>query len=253
MLAREFPQHPATRATLLAARDDASEEVRLRAAMALGEEGRETLLDLVGRAGSDDACAARAVEALGEHLPAEAAEASLRRALGGAGRPLTAQACLLALGRRARPETEGLLLEALRREDPAVSVAAARALGQSGTVAAVVPLRQAAERGGDLQRAARQAVAGIQARLAGAEPGQLSLAGGEAGALSLADGEPGRLSLADEGVIPSPDPRGTRVALDNGLSRRALSGDASGSASAPREGPGEGQEARQGTRQGVRS
>ncbi len=74
---------------------------------------------------------------------------------------------------------------------------------------AVAPLREAAERSGDLRRAARQAIAEIQARLAGAEPGQLSLAGGEAGALSLADGEPGRLTLADgepgqdrEPVIP---------------------------------------------------
>jgi hypothetical protein len=88
------------------------------------------------------------------------------------------------------------MLEALRSEDPPVSVAAAQALGRVGTVAAVVPLREAAEQGGDLRRAARQAIAEIQARLAGAEPGQLSLAGGEAGALSLADGEPGRLTLA---------------------------------------------------------
>ena len=55
------PRAPA----LLAAREDASEEVRLRAAMALGDEGRETLVDLVTRAGTDDACAARAISALG--------------------------------------------------------------------------------------------------------------------------------------------------------------------------------------------
>jgi len=62
---------------------------------------------------------------------------------------------------------------------------------------------QSVERGGDLQRAGRQAIAEIQARLAGAEPGQLSLAGGEAGALSLADGEPGRLTLTDEEPAPA--------------------------------------------------
>ena len=198
MLSREFRQHPATRATLLAAREDASEEVRLRAAMALGEEGRETLIDLVGRAGTDDACAARAIGALGESLPEGLAQTTLRRALGGAGRPSTAQACLEALGRLGRPDAEGLLLQALRREEPPVSVAAARALGRAGTVTAVVPLREAAERSGDLRRPARQAIAEIQARLAGAAPGQLSLAGGAAGALSIADGEPGRLTLADE-------------------------------------------------------
>ena len=41
-------------------------------------------------------------------------------------------------------------------------------------------------------------------------------------------------------VIPSPDPRGTRVALSNDPSCRALPRDAVGSASAPREGSGEG-------------
>ena len=91
-----------------------------------------------------------------------------------------------------------------------MSVAAARALGRVGTVAAVAPLREAAERRGDLRSAARQAIAEIQARLAGAEPGQLSLAGGEAGALSLADGEPGRLTLAEEHSSSRGAPSGPR-------------------------------------------
>ena len=215
-LAREFLPHPVTRATLLAAREDASEEVRLRAAMALGEEGRETLLDLVGRAGTGDACAARAIEALGERLPEGLGEATLRRALGGAGRPSTAQACLEALGRLGRAEAEGLMVEALRSRDPQVQAAAARALGRAGTVAAVAALREAMPPHGDLLRSVgRQAIAEIQARLAGAEPGQLSLAGGEAGALSLADGEPGRLSLAEEAVIPE-DSRGPVIPRDSG-------------------------------------
>ena len=126
---------------------------------------------------------------------------------------MTARACLEALGQRGRPEAEGLLLEALRSEDAPVSVAAAQALGRAGTVTAVAPLREAAERSADLRRAARQAIAEIQARLAGAEPGQLSLADGEAGALSLADGEPGRLSLADEAVVP----RDSRACHSEGL------------------------------------
>ena len=196
-LSREFPKHPGTRGALLAARGDSSEEVRLRAGIALREDGRETLADLVRRAGTGDACTARALGALGEHLSEELAVETLRRALGGAGRPLTAQACLEALGRPGRTDHEGLLLEALASDAAEVAVAAARALGQAGTVAAVVPLREAAGRGGEHRRAARQAIAEIQARLTGAEPGQLTLAGGEAGALSLADGEPGRLSLAE--------------------------------------------------------
>ena len=215
MLSREFPHHAATREALLAAREDASEEVRLRAASFLGEEGRQTLVDLVERAGTDDSCAARAIAALGDRLPAERAEAALRRALGGPGRPQTAQACLEALGRLGRPEHEGLLLEALRSDDLPVSIAAARALGRAGTVAAVAPLREATSPGlpGELRSAARQAIAEIQARLTGAEPGQLSLAGGEAGALSLADGEPGRLSLAEGDCHPE-EPRPGRATRD---------------------------------------
>jgi hypothetical protein len=205
-LAREFYAHPATREALLAAREDASDEVRLRAASFLGEEGRETLLGLVERTGTDDSCAARAIAELGDRLPAERVEAALRRALAGAGRSQTALACLQALALRGRAGAEGLMLEALRGEGGPVAVAAARALGRAGTVAAVPALREAAEAGGDMRRAARQAIAEIQARLTGAEPGQLSLAGGEAGALSLADeaGAPGRLSLAEdaEGAVP---------------------------------------------------
>jgi hypothetical protein len=201
VLAREFPRHPATRDALLAACRDPSEEVRLRAGIALREDGRQTLLDLVSGAGVADSCAARAVEALRSEVPAEKAEEALLRALAGAGRPLTAKACLETLALLGRTEAEGLMLEALRSSDATISLAAARALGKAGTVAAVPALRGAAQAGGDMRRAARQAVAEIQARLSGAAPGQLSLAGAEAGALSLADtaGAPGRLTLV-EGV-----------------------------------------------------
>ena len=107
------------------------------------------------------------------------------------------------------------MIEALRSEDPQVQVAAARALGRAGTVAAVAALREAMPPHGDLLRSVgRQAIAEIQARLAGAEPGQLSLAGGEAGALSLADGEPGRLSLADDGSRRVSAPLGVDVEPD---------------------------------------
>ncbi len=231
MLAREFPSHPATREALLAAREDASEEVRLRAAMALGEEGRETLLDLVQRTGTDDSCAARAIAALGDRLPAARAEAALRRALGGAGRPQTAQSCLAALALLGRTEAEGLILDALRSEDGQVAVAAAKALGRVGTVAAVAALREAGEAGGEMRRAARQSIAEIQARLTGAEPGQLSLAGGEAGALSLADetAEPGRLSLAGEEPEEARHPEEHRSSRDGGEAQSVVSG-------SPREG-----------------
>jgi hypothetical protein len=213
LLVREFPDHPATRETLLAVRDDPSPEVRLRAAMALGEEGRDTLLSLVSGEDLPDAVTARAVAALGGRLPAELAGATLRRALGQSGGAETAVACIDAVGALGLVEHEGLAIEALRSDDPKVRAAAARALGRVGTVVAVTALHEATEPRGELPRSvARQAIAEIQSRLSGAAPGQLSLSGAEAGALSIADGEPGQLSLAedeagDEGARGIPRPR----------------------------------------------
>jgi len=205
-LSREFPDHPATRQAQLAARDDPSPEVRLRAAIALDEEGRKTLLALVAGSGASDACVARAIGALGSRLPGELAEATLRRALAGSGRPRTARACLEALVPLRGAAAQGLMAAALRHGQEQVAQAAAQALGRAGTVEAVAELRAAAKRGRDLARASRQAIAEIQSRLTGAGPGQLSLAAGEAGALSLADGEPGRLSLIEDKTTPAPTP-----------------------------------------------
>jgi hypothetical protein len=77
-----------------------------------------------------------------------------------------------------------------------------------GTAAAVAPLQNAESRDSETRRAARQAIAEIQARLAvasGAAPGQLSLAAGEAGQLSLAEtDEAGRLSLAETAPVGRP-------------------------------------------------
>jgi len=96
-------------------------------------------------------------------------------------------------------EAEQPLIRALWRDAPGLRVAAAEALGRSASPAAVLPLKQAAERYSDaaFRRAARQAIAEIQGRLPGASPGQLSLAATEAGQLSLADAEAGQLSLAE--------------------------------------------------------
>jgi hypothetical protein len=232
-LVREFPDHPATREALLTARADGSEEVRLRAALALGAEGQACLVDLASGDAVSDSCAARAVDALGEHLdPARAAEV-LSRALRHR-HVATAVACLEALGRwggekavpglakvlgaekgeigaaaaralgaTAADAAEGPLVEALTGGAVELQVAAARALGRVASVSAVPVLRDAAERSRDheLRRAVRQAVAEIQSRLRGAAPGQLSLAEAEGGAgqLSLAEEDAGgRVSLAGE-------------------------------------------------------
>jgi len=197
-LARELPDHPDTRRALLAALKDKSDEVRLRAAMALGEEGHATLRALLANVAADDACAAAALRALGDRLPSGKVKNVLERVLK-TDRKRTAQACLETLGGRGHPGARHLYIEALRYPDLAVMIAAARALGQVGTAADVAVLRQEAETWlpTQLRGAARQAIAEIQSRLSGAGPGQLTLAAGEAGALSLA-GQTGRLSLEPE-------------------------------------------------------
>jgi hypothetical protein len=235
MLLREHGDHPAAREALLAARADPSAEVRLRAGIALGDEGRDLLLELAGAEDTADACAAGAVAALSEQLPHDRTEEILRLALR-ARRTATARACIERLGRGGKatpvamlakvlalepgelgvaaaqalgalglPAAQPALVAALASPAPPVRAAAAAALGRAGDVDAVLPLRQAPARypaDGALKRAVRQAVAEIQSRLAGAAPGQLSLVaeGAEAGRLSLADTggvAAGRLSLAD--------------------------------------------------------
>jgi HEAT repeat protein len=196
-LAREYPNHPATRPALLAARQDEGAEIRLRAALALGEDGRETLLALVRGEQVEDGCAARAVAGLGEQLTEDEAIATLHRALD-SGHSQTAIACLEALSARPSAMTEPALLMAFENAPTEARLAAVRALGRAGSTAAVSDLLAASETGPSaLRAAARQAIAEIQSRLPGAGPGQLTLAAGEAGALTIPDDQPGALSLLD--------------------------------------------------------
>jgi HEAT repeat protein len=228
-LARDFPTDTATRATLRAACDDPSDEVRVRAAIALGPEGRATLLAVAKAEPADDAAAARALAELGPTLPAADTTSILKRALA-AGHAETARACLdtltrqdpggavpvlaqvlarengelaavaaRALGATGQAAAEPSLLAALDRDAPVVRVAAAHALGLTGSVSAVLPLKDLERRSRDdaTRKAAREAVAAIQSRLPGASPGQLSLPPADAGALSVADDETGRLTLDD--------------------------------------------------------
>jgi hypothetical protein len=236
MLLREFPESQATRAAVRTACHDPDAEVRLRAAIALGKEGRPVLLGVAGGEGAADETAASAVAALRHALTLVEAKDLLRNALR-TRRLLAARSCLDVIGRIGGGAAEAipvlsrvLLVEAnelgeaaaaalAATHDPAAEApllraladgpagrrrAAATALGRVGTRDAVQPLREA-ERDSELRAAARQAIAEIHARLAGAEQGQLSLADGEPGRLSLADGEAGRLSLSDE----KPDSRVT--------------------------------------------
>ncbi len=226
-LIREFPDHPATLEALRAACDDPEAEVRLEAAVALGAEKRDVLLQLAHGEGAEDAVTARAVAALEDVLTLEQAESILRDALR-IRRLATAERCLALLGRRGGAEAIAMLARVLAVETPELAVAAARALastgeastsaplltaldhadvevrlaatqglGRVGTAAEVQRLKQVEAEDRALRTAARQAIAEIQSRLAGAEPGQLSLAPGQSGQLSMADEEQGRLSLPE--------------------------------------------------------
>jgi hypothetical protein len=228
MLARQYPEHASTRPALSEALSDPDDTVRLCAATLLAPEGTPVLLELAGGEDTDDACAGQAVTALGVRLPMERALAILIHALR-ARRLLTASACIASLGRSrspdaiptlakvlsreqgslavdaaralasyVRPEAEAALVAALQHPAPAARVAAAEALAASGSVAAVEPLRLAEADHADatFRRAARQAVAAIQARAGSASPGQLTLAEGESGRLSLEDDAAGHVSLA---------------------------------------------------------
>jgi hypothetical protein len=203
LLVLESPGDPRTVQTLHRACSDSSPKVRLWAAIELGAEGRDVLLELA-ESEEEDASSAQAISALGPELPFETTRAILVQALRGR-HVQTARACLEALGRSGTPvAAEELLIQALQHETAEVQLAAANGLGRLGSAAAVLPLEEAAESFShhpELVRATRQAIAEIQSRLPGASPGQLSLAAAETGQLSLAPTESGELSLA-------PDPAG---------------------------------------------
>ena len=227
VLVANYPDHPATREALLGVLDDPDPEVRLRAAIGLGPDGRNVLRALAADERADDETSARAVERLDADVAVDEAAGWLRSSLR-TRRLATARECMVALGRRGGPqavtllarvlavergelgtaaaralagtrdpEAEPPLLRGLAEGSDAVRLAAAAALGQVGTAASVGPLREAEAGDADMRRTARQAIAEIQARLTGAEPGQLSLAESREGALSLAEGEAGSLSLSD--------------------------------------------------------
>jgi HEAT repeat protein len=226
-LLQEFPEHAATREALVAALSDPDAELRVRAGTALSAEGREVLLGVAGGEGADDQTSARAVAALGDSLTLAQTADLLKSALR-TRRVETAKRCLRVLGTHGPEATrvlaqvllvetgelgvaaaqalaatgdaaaEAPLVRALAKGMPWLRRAAAAALGRVGTREAVAPLRDLEARDTAARGSARQAIAEIHSRLAGAAQGQLSLAEGEAGRLSLAEGEAGRLSLSDE-------------------------------------------------------
>ncbi|HEX6862109.1 MAG TPA: HEAT repeat domain-containing protein, partial [Thermoanaerobaculia bacterium] len=230
VLIQELPGDPATVEALRAACSDRLPTIRLRAAKELGAaESRDVLLELANGL-EDDAWSAEAVSILDRELPVERVKALLDRAWS-TGRLQTALACVevlghsgaaaveplsellalqnaelaaaaaTALGATDSPAAEPWLIPALQSEHEVLRVAAAKALRRVGSVAAVLPLKEAHERSSwldiDFRQVTRQAMAEIQSRVQGGSPGQLSLTE-EAGQLSLAEDPAGQLSLPPE-------------------------------------------------------
>jgi hypothetical protein len=167
-LVRAHREQSAVQALLREALTMPAAVLRVRAAIALGADGRETLLELVGSADLSAECATDAIRALGEALP----EAR----------------CI------------EILEDAQRRERRPVAQAAIEALAERGTAAAVPPLRALIETrafDGNLRRDTEQAIAHIQSRLTGAEAGQVSIPEGsaDAGQLSVVKDASGHLSV----------------------------------------------------------
>ncbi len=230
-LIKWFPEDPASREALRAAAKVGSVEVRLTAAIALGEEGREALIALAQEEGPlAEPFRVRAIKALGGSIPGEVAERAYASAVAnresraaaaclaalariGGDRVVTALAKALAasdgelgaaaaraLGDTSLPGAEAHLLANLEGRERMVTLAAVEALGRIGTARSVPQLKECAGRRPEdrvLERAVRQAVAEIQSRLEGAEPGQLSLAAANAGELTVVGEDThGRLTVA---------------------------------------------------------
>ena len=199
-LMEAHPADAATTDTLRRACSDASEDVRLTAALALGDEGHPVLRALASAA-EGEACAARAIAALGTSLEPQDAlawlEASLEKR-----RHTVAVACIGTLGARGldgpAAGVETVLIErCVTHSDETVRMATAEALGRVGSVAAVLPLQEAARQaGGSQRRALLSAAQAIQSRLSGAEAGQLTVSNAEGGTVTLAS-EGGQVSLPD--------------------------------------------------------
>jgi HEAT repeat protein len=232
LLTRKYPVHERARQAFRDALRSADTEMRLIAAIALGDEGLSTLLEIAASATEDERLAARAIAALGPKLPLEnavaildaavtherpatahaaidaltriggdAAVASLGRSLEHARGDL-ALATIAALGTCVGAGPEAPLLTALASDESELREAAAHALGRVGSPASVAPLHATVDAHMldlGLRSAARQAIAAIQSRIPGASPGQVSLATGEAGHVSLTnDADAGRVALAPE-------------------------------------------------------
>lgn len=241
-LQRRFAADPRTTEATRRALRDQHPRVRLLAASALGAEATEAVDVIAAVAAGDCIDEEVRVEAIGilaDRGSLERAAQAIRKALTAASVSVRLAAIdaatrlghrealprLLEMARASADEdvaaaaidavmalgdarAEAVLVPLLGSGPTPVKTAVARTLGAVGTVRSVEPLLAHTEglfTDGELKRAARDAVARIQARLGPAQRGSLALApsGTDEGALSLA-GDGGTLSLAPDEADPSP-------------------------------------------------
>src|SRR6185436_17877215 len=139
LLAHAFPGEPKTVEALRAACADPSPRVRLRAALELGTERRDIVVE-VAESLEDDDCSAQAVSHLNRReLPYERACDLLAEALR---RRLfhTARACMEVLGKSGDAAAVGVLAKVLAAEKGELAATAVLALGMTGRPAAEPPL-----------------------------------------------------------------------------------------------------------------
>ena len=160
-LVRELPGDEGTLKVLRDACMDRSPEVRLRAARALGAEGRGVLQALAEKLENDDV-SAEAVSILDCELPPfENKQVVLLRALRSSSLQ-TARACLEALGRGGDAASAVNLLVEVMEQQGEVAVFAARAMATTGSPAAEEPLIRALQGNqADLRVAAANALGRI--------------------------------------------------------------------------------------------
>lgn len=197
LLAAQFSSHDVMRPTLRSALSDRDPLVRATAACHLGPEGRPVLLAIVAKAQTAASTLAMAVRALGADLPPDLL-ARLLRLAGTRRHPGLTQALLEALPPTVGPAVAAEVLGFAQACPVDLRPLALATVGRIGSVAQVLDLRTIANerlRPNQVRRAARDAIAAIQART-GAAAGDLALAEAGAGTISLATSD-GRVSLPE--------------------------------------------------------